>query len=80
MEKSMLNKNLCKKCWGNYWKELCHYTEDEISLEEYWENGKIICNYSPTEKDDGWDIYGKGLITNHPPLNCPYRLEHILNE
>ncbi len=67
----MLSKKVCKLCWknilkGNYKKYIdSHWTKVD---EDRWKNEKCVC--CPEN--------GVSFIDQDIPLNCPYRLEHII--
>jgi len=66
----MLNKECCKKCHKNRlgeWDEI-----DDVD----WRQGEIFC---PDDNVELREVYG-GKITEPPPDDCPFILEHILTK
>jgi len=73
----MLKKKLCVKCWNNYAKS---FNEEKVCLrwnkddEECWKRRVICCPNKYKEKENN-----PRYITEQPPDNCPFMLEHILS-
>jgi len=70
-----LNKELCVNCWTKIGKEVYGKSIGWVRWDEIrWDEGTVRC---PDE------YLGKGnndiKITDKPPNNCPFILEHILN-
>ena len=77
----MLNKQICKQCLVHHYSQRktfggyswpADYVEVPIAMfEVHWERwGKIICI----------NINSEISIYSHPPKECPYILEHMVNE
>jgi hypothetical protein len=68
----MLNKEYCEKCW-NRDKIYCWDKFDETN----WIKGKFV--FCKARKDIKSITYYQD-IDKDPPIECYYRLEHILKE
>lgn len=71
----MLNKEICRKCFSDYYLEgNCNHTESEhfvFSLsffEQKWNDGDCHC----------YIVVEDPKITDEPPSDCDYILEHLL--
>lgn len=63
----MLNKNICKKCLKQRRRHWVEYDENR------WNNKKIWCRKYP-------GVLKQFNSINEPPHNCPYTLEHLVND
>jgi len=73
----MLNKEICWKCaLREAAPDKLGYKWARVTLESFdfsWKHGHVYCF--------GWiDYHYQWLITSNPPENCPFLLEHILQE
>ena len=62
----MLNKELCKRCWREYWNEESMWN---IYRVDTGEKGYVMCCLS---------YVGKIKICRKPPKRCKFYLEHIV--
>ena len=63
-----LSKEVCKKCWGDEW---------DFRQGDKWCFGKMRCKERIQIRDD---YYMTFEVWHRRQINCPYELEHLLDE
>jgi hypothetical protein len=72
----MLSKEVCKKCYKDKWNTEFYWT---VNQEIKWDEGIVLCPYKGGAKAYCAE-YLHTAISGDIPEECPYGLEHVVNE
>ena len=80
----MLNKEICKKCQKQFYRQLHSICLDNVNLwdkkqEELWNQGIVWCSLEGQKTSNTkWMMFKTN--TDKVPDTCPYALEHIVSQ